>query len=153
MANTFTQIHIQVVFAVKNRACLIRPEWKDDLFRYMTGIIQKREHKLLAINGVSDHVHILIGLRPSQSISDLMKETKIGSMNFINDSGFIKSKFSWQDGYGAFSYSMSHISRVIKYIQLQEAHHKKKTFLQEYTEMLDKFQIPFEERYLFKPVV
>jgi putative transposase len=153
MANTYTQIHIQAVFAVKDRASLIRPEWKNDLFRYMTGIIQKREHKLLAINGVSEHVHILFGLRPYQSISDLMKETKIGSMNWINDSGLIKSKFSWQAGYGAFSYSMSHISRVIKYIELQEEHHKKKTFLQEYTEMLDKFQIPFEERFLFKPVM
>jgi len=152
MANTYTQIHIQAIFAVKDRACLIQPEWKDDLYRYMTGIIQKRGHKLLAINGVSDHVHIFFGLRPSQSVSDLMKETKIGSMNWINDSKITKTKFSWQDGYGAFSYSMSHVHRVIKYVQLQEEHHKKKTFLQEYTELLDKFQIPFEERYIFKPI-
>lgn len=152
MANTYSQIHIQVVFAVKNRASLIRPEWKNDLYKYITGIIQNRGHKLLAINGVADHIHIFFGLRPFQSLSDLMKETKTGSMNWINESGFTKSKFLWQNGYGAFSYSMSHVPHVIKYIQNQEEHHKKKTFLKEYTEMLEKFQVPFEERYLFKPL-
>jgi putative transposase len=152
MANTYSQIHIQVVFAVQNRANLIEPTWKNELYKYISGIIQKRGHKVLAINGVSDHVHIMIGLRPSQSISDLMKEIKIGSMNWVNKSGLTKSKFFWQDGFGAFSYSLSHVDRVIRYIHNQEEHHRERPFLKEYTEMLDTFQIPYEERYLFKPV-
>jgi putative transposase len=152
MANTYSQIHIQVVFAVQNRTNLIHPSWKDEHYKYMTGIIHNRGHKVLAINGVSDHVHILIGLRPSQSISDLIREIKLGSMNWVNKSGYTKSKFFWQDGFGVFSYSMSHVDKVIKYIQNQELHHKKKTFIEEYTEMLEKFQIPYEEQYLFKPI-
>ena len=153
MANTYTQIHIPAIFAVQNRKCLIHKEWKNDLFKYMNGIIQKRGHKVLAINGVSDHVHLFFGQRPDQSLSDLIKEIKLGSMNWINNSGYLNSKFYWQDGYGAFSYSKSHVGNVIRYIGNQEQHHAEKTFLQEYTFMLEKYEIPNDERYLFKPII
>ncbi|WP_009036503.1 IS200/IS605 family transposase [Indibacter alkaliphilus] len=152
MANTFTQIHIQVIFAVKFRTALIGHEWEDDLYRYITGIIQNRNHKMLAINGMPDHIHVFFGMRPDQSLSELMQEIKIGSMNWINNSRYCKSKFYWQNGYSAFSYSKSHLGVVTKYIQNQKEHHRKKTFLEEYQMILEKFKIPYDERYIFKPL-
>ena len=128
MANTYTQIHIQAVFAVQNRACVIRKAWKEDLYKYMTGIIQNHGHKVLAINGMPDHVHILFGMRPTQSLSELMQDVKGDSSKWINQNRLVKGKFSWQEGYGAFSYSKSHVDRVIKYILNQEKHHIRKTF-------------------------
>lgn len=152
MANTFTQIHIQVVFAVQNRECIILNSWKDELYKYITGIIKQNNHKLLAINGMPDHVHILIGMRPSQSLSDLMQDIKGSSSKWINETKLIRSRFSWQEGYGAFSYSKSHLSRVIKYIENQETHHKKKNFNEEYKEFLEKFDVPYDERHVFQPI-
>lgn len=149
MSNTYTQIHIQFVFAVKFRKALIQPIWKDELFKYITGIIQKNNHKLLAINGMPDHIHILIGLRPTQSISDLMQLVKSNSSKWVNEKGFLSSKFEWQEGYGAFSYSKSHLKNVIRYIENQEQHHKKKTFLEEYVEFLEKFEVEYDSRYIF----
>lgn len=149
MSNTYTQIHIQFVFAVKFRKALIQPIWKDELFKYITGIIQKNNHKLLAINGMPDHIHILIGLRPTQSISDLMQVVKANSSKWVNEKGFLSSKFEWQEGYGAFSYSKSHLKNVIRYIENQEQHHKKKTFLEEYVEFLEKFEVEYDSRYIF----
>ncbi len=152
MANTYTQIHIQSVFAVQNRNCIIRKSWKDSLYKYMTGIIQNHGHKLLAINGMPDHVHIFFGMRPTQSLSELMQDIKGDSSKWINENGLIKSRFSWQEGYGAFSYSKSHVDKVINYIKNQEKHHCKKTFIEEYNELLEKFEVDYDKRYVFKPV-
>src|SRR5215831_12858320 len=150
MANTYTQIQIQTVFFVKRRTELIQKEWKADFYKYITGIIQNQNHKLLAINGVNDHLHIFFGMRPTQSLSDLMQDVKGSSSKWINEKGFIKDKFEWQEGYGAFSYSKSQASNVIAYIQNQEAHHYKITFLEEYKKFLEKFEIDYDERYIFK---
>lgn len=125
MANTYTQIHIHFVFAVKFREALIGSSWKESLYKYMTGTIQNNNHKLLAINGTADHIHILVGLRPSQSISDLMKDVKQSSTKWINENKLVNGRFAWQEGYGAFSNSKSQVSQVIKYINNQEEHHKK----------------------------
>lgn len=152
MANTYTQIHIQVVFTVRNRECIISSLWKNDLFKYITGIIQNNQHKVLAINGMPDHVHILFGMRPIQSLSDLMQDVKGDSSKWINQNHFIKGHFSWQEGYGAFSYSKSQISNVIHYINNQEEHHKKMLFLDEYIRMLKESEILYDERFLFMPV-
>jgi putative transposase len=153
MANTYTQIHIQAVFSVQNRDCIIGKKWKDELFKYITGIIQNHNHKLLAINGMPDHVHIFFGMRPTQSISELMQQIKGDSSKWVNEKRFIHSKFSWQEGYGAFSYGKSQTDQVINYIQMQENHHKKKTFIEEYEEFLNAFEIEYDERFIFKPVL
>jgi len=152
MANTYTQIHIQTVFAVQNRQSLIRDEWKDDLYKYITAIIQNNDHKLLQINGMPDHIHILFGLRPVQSLSDLMKQVKQDSSKWINQNRLASGKFSWQEGYGAFSYSKSQLPRVIKYIQNQEEHHRKHSFREEYLALLDTHGVDYDERYIFKPI-
>jgi len=152
MANTYTQIHIQTIFAVKNRQCLISKKWKDELYRYITGIIQNYNHKVLQINGMPDHIHILLGMRTTQSISDLMKKVKQDSSKWINNKGFVKARFSWQAGFGAFSYSKSHIPRVINYIKNQEIHHKKMSFIDEYLILLNEFEINFDRRYIFKQI-
>ena len=152
MANTYTQIHIQTVFAVQNRASLINVEWRDELYKYITGIIQNNDHKVLQINGMPDHIHILFGMRPVQSLSDLMKQVKQDSSKWINQKGFVMEKFSWQAGFGAFSYSKSELPNVINYIKNQEEHHRIKSFTAEYLQLLDDFKIEFDERYIFKPI-
>lgn len=152
MANTYTQIHIQAVFAVQNRDSLIGKDWKDELYKYITSIVQNNNHKLLAINGMPDHLHILFGLRPSQSISELMQMIKGDSSRWINEKKFIKSKFAWQQGYGAFSYGKSQVHQVIKYIHEQEEHHKNKSFIEEYKDFLKAFEIEYDDKYLFKPI-
>lgn len=152
MANTYTQIHIQAVFAVQNRQSLIKNEWKDDLYKYMTGIIQNSGHKLLQINGMPDHIHILFGMRPVQALSDLMKHVKQDSSRWINQNKLVSRKFSWQEGYGAFSYSKSQLPRVIKYIQNQQEHHRKKTFMEEYIGLLKIHDVEFDQQYIFKPI-
>ncbi|PWL27970.1 IS200/IS605 family transposase [uncultured Roseivirga sp.] len=152
MANTYTQVHIQVVFAVKNRSSLIHATWEDALFRYITGIIQNHDHRVLQVNGMPDHVHILFGMKPDQALSDLIKQVKQDSSKWINQQGYVQGKFSWQAGYGAFSYSKSQIPRVVRYIQNQKEHHKKKTFREEYLEFLKAFEIDFNEGYIFKDV-
>jgi len=150
MSNTYTQIHIQIIFAVKYRMAMIDNIWKDELYKYITGIIQTQKHKLVIINGVADHLHILIGYRPYQSLSDLVQDIKGSSSKWINERKFTSLKFAWQEGYGAFSYSHSHLSRVINYIKDQEQHHKKTTFLDEYKSFLRDFEVSFEERYILK---
>jgi putative transposase len=150
MANTYTQIHIQTIFAVKRRTALIQKEWKDELYKYITGIIRTYDHKILAINGMPDHLHIFFGMRPVQSLSDLMQDVKGSSSKWINEKRFIKDKFEWQEGYGAFSYSKSQASKVIAYIQNQETHHKKVSFLNEYKTFLVKFEVDYDDRYIFK---
>ncbi len=150
MANTFTQIYIQFVFAVQNRISLIQAEWKDELYKYITGIVQNNGHKLIAINGIANHIHIFIGYKPNQLIPDLMQDVKGSSSKWINEKRFVKGKFSWQEGYGAFSYSNSQIDSVVKYINDQEMHHKKYTFREEYILLLKKFNISFDEKYILK---
>jgi len=150
MANTYTQLHVHALFAVKSRIGLIQKEWKDDLYKYIVGIVQHYDHKLLCINGMPDHVHVFFGMRPSQSLSDLMQDIKGSSSKWINDQRLVKGQFAWQEGYGAFSYSKSHVKNVISYIRNQELHHRSKTFLEEYREFLTKFGIDFDERYIFK---
>ena len=150
MANTYTQIHIQTVFAVQNRQSLIKAEWKNELYKYITGIIQNHKHRVLQINGMPDHIHILFGMRPTQSISNLIKQVKQDSSKQINNKGFVNGKFSWQAGYGAFSYTKTQVPTIINYIKNQEKHHKTKTFKDEYLELLQEFNIDFDERYIFK---
>lgn len=150
MPGTFSQIHIQIIFAVKGRENLISKSWKNELNKYIAGIIREKEQKSLIINGMPDHIHAFIGLRPSMKLSDLVRDIKSCSTNFINDKKFTKHKFSWQDGYGAFSYSFSHIDKVYKYIKNQEEHHRKRTFKEEYIELLKKFEIELNEKYLFE---
>lgn len=153
MPNTYTQIHIQFVFVVKYRHGLIQPSWKDELYKYITGITQRNKHKLISINGMPDHVHVLVGMRPHQSISDLMQDIKGDSSKWINEKKFIQGKFEWQEGYGAFSYSKSQLKDVIRYIENQEEHHGRKTFLEEYREFLEKFEVDYDERYIFKELI
>jgi len=150
MANTYTQIHIHAVFAVQNRISLIQEQWKDELYRYISGIITNNGHKLLQIGGMSDHIHILIGMRPKQSLSDLMQDIKGNSSLWINQKRFVRGKFSWQEGYGAFSYGKSQIDKVAKYVQQQERHHKKRNFEDEYLELLKLFEIEFDEKYILR---
>lgn len=152
MPNTYTQIHIQVVFAVHNRQSLIQESWKNELFSYITGIIQNHGHKLLQINGVQDHIHILFGMRPTESLSELMKAVKHDSSKWINQQGFVRGRFSWQSGYGAFSYGKSQTPAVVKYIKNQELHHRKKQFREEYIEFLKAFEIDYNEAYIFNDV-
>jgi putative transposase len=152
MANTYTQIHMQCVFSVQNRTCIISDNWKNQLHKYITGIIQNNGHKLLAINGMPDHIHVFFGMRPTQSLSDLMQDIKGDSSKWINNMNFINARFSWQEGYGGFSYSKSQVNKVIEYIKNQDLHHHKKTFIEEYLEFLEKFEVPYDERYIFNPV-
>jgi putative transposase len=152
MANTYTQIHIQVVFTVQNRECLISDSWKHELYKYIAGIIQNNHHKLLSINGMPDHIHILLGMRPNQSLSDLLQDIKGSSSKWINERKFIKGRFSWQEGYGAFSYSKSEIHRIAEYIDKQNIHHGRKSFLDEYKEMLKDFGVDYDDKYVFHSV-
>jgi len=149
MNGTYSQIYIQVVFAVKGRESLIMESWKDDLHKYIAGIIKGKNQKPIIVNGMPDHIHAFIGLKPPMPISDIVRDIKNNSSNFINDKGLVPGHFSWQEGYGAFSYSHSHINKVFQYILNQEQHHMKKTFRQEYIGFLKKFEIEYDERYLF----
>ena len=153
MANTYTQIHIHAVFSVQNRLSLISEHWEEHLYQYITGIIQHRGHKMIAINGMPDHIHLLIGFRVSQSLSDLMREIKGDSSLWINENKFISGKFSWQEGYGAFSYSKSQVPIVATYIENQKIHHKKTSFIKEYITMLKEFGVEYNEQYIFKPII
>ena len=153
MANTYHQVYIQVVFAVKYREAVIDNEWKSILFGVIGNLINETGSKTVIVNGVEDHVHCFLGLKPTVSISELMKTVKAKSSKYINDHNLTKSRFEWQEGYGAFSYSHSQIDAVYKYILNQEEHHKKQTFREEYLEFLDKFQVSFDERYIFEDLI
>lgn len=149
MANTFSQIYIQVVFAVKGRDSLIHSSWEEELYKYIAGIIRNKGQKLLAINGTPDHIHFLVGIKPSCCLSDLIREIKKSSNGFISEKKLTKFNFNWQEGYGAFSYSYSDIENVIKYIMMQKEHHKDRSFKEEYLELLRKFEIEHQPEYLF----
>jgi putative transposase len=150
MANTYSQLYIQFVFAVQNRESLIEPSWEENLYRYITGIVQNQGQKMLAINGMPDHIHFLIGMKTDCRPSDLIREVKKSSNSFINDNNLSKFRFQWQEGFGAFSYSHSHLDTIIKYIMNQKDHHKKMTFREEYLTFLKNYQIEFKNEYVFK---
>ncbi len=149
MPGTFSQIYIQFVFAVKGRQNFLLPSFEQEVHKYMSGIIKEKDQKPLAINGMSDHIHILVGLKPVMRIADLIRDIKNNSTNFINSKNWLKQKFCWQEGYGAFSYSQSSFGNVIDYIKNQKISHAKFSFKKEYFSLLKKFEIPFEEKYLF----
>jgi len=149
MANTYTQIHIHLIFAVQGRAALLPLPHAPELYRYITGIVSGQGQKLLAINGMPDHVHLLIGLRPDKALSDLVRDIKASSSKFLNERGWLREKFAWQAGFGAFSYATSQLPDVIQYIQRQQEHHAKRTFLEEYTLLLKRFEVEYDPRYLF----
>jgi REP element-mobilizing transposase RayT len=150
MAGTYSQIYIQVVFAVQERQNLLVKPWRDEVFKYMCGIIKNKGQKPIIVNGVSDHVHAFIGLKPSLALSDLVRDVKNNSTNFINDHHWVKGKFCWQEGYGAFSYSHSQITYVYNYILNQEKHHNEQKFQDEYVEFLKQFEIAHDVKYLFE---
>jgi len=152
MGNSYTQIFLHIVFAVQNRQSLISINWKHDLYKYITGIVQNNGHKLIAINGMPNHLHLAVGFKPNQSISDLLKDIKGDSSKWINSQRFMSGHFNWQEGYGAFSFSQSQIDSVVKYIQNQEEHHRKKTFREEYIEFLTKYNVDYNEKYLLEDV-
>ncbi len=149
MAGTFSQIYIQSVFAVKGRQNLLQKPWRKEVFKYMSGIIKNKGQKPIIVNGVEDHVHVFIGLKPSASISSLVRDIKNNTSKFINEQNWLGGKFAWQEGYGAFSYSHSQIDAVYKYILNQEEHHRRKSFREEYLSFLKKFQISYDEQFLF----
>ena len=150
MANTYTQIYIQVVFAVSGRECLITSGFKEELYKYITGMVRNKKQKLIAINGMPDHLHMLIGMKPDMALSELVGKVKASSSKFINDHRLMRGRFSWQEGFGAFSYSHSQLGSVARYIENQEAHHAKRSFRQEYLGLLRKFDLAYGEKYLFK---
>lgn len=152
MANTYTQLYIHYIFTVQDRLCLIQERWKTDLYKYMSGIISQHGHKPFAINGISDHVHVLVSMNPKQSPSDLMYNVKRSSSKWINENRFVTGKFAWQEGFGAFSYGKSQIPGIVNYIENQEQHHSKKSFIEEYSEFLKVYEVDYDERYIFKPV-
>lgn len=149
MPNTFSQIYIQVVFAVQNREALIGSTWEERLYQFITGIVRNKGQKMIAINGMPDHIHLFIGLKPTCILSDLVREIKKSSNSFINENKLVQTRFNWQEGYGAFSYSHSQIDAVAKYVLNQKVHHRKTSFKEEYIDFLKKFEIDFDEKYLF----
>ncbi len=149
MANTYSQIYIHVVFAVQGRASLLHDPWRNEIFKYMSGIIIKKQQKPIIVNGVADHVHLFIGMKPSIALSDLVREIKNNTSNFINEKKVIRGKFEWQPGFGAFSYAHSQLDSVYHYILNQENHHQRKSFKEEYLELLRKFDVGYEPQYLF----
>jgi putative transposase len=150
MANTFTQMYAQIVFCPRGRAHLIHPSFEDRLYKYITGIIQDRGQKLIAINGMPDHIHIFIGFKPDIEISDLVGDIKTGSSKFIKTNRFLSRDFNWQRGFGCFTYAHSQIDAVAKYVMNQKEHHRKKTFRAEYLQFLKKFEVEYDEQYLFE---
>ena len=149
MANTYSQMLVQIVFAVKGRNNLIQPSWEDDLQRYITGIVRNKGQRLIAINGMPDHVHILIGMRPNCRISDLVRDIKTSTNSFVNSNRYVIGKFEWQTGYGVFTYHNLMMNTLIDYIRNQKTHHRQIRFKDEYRQLLNEFKIEFEEKYLF----
>lgn len=149
MANTYTQLYFHIVFAVKSRANLISPKWKEELYKYITGITGNKNQKLIAINGMPDHVHLLIGMKPDNNLSDLIRDIKANSSKFINERKWVTGKFEWQTGFGAFTLGHSQLDVIINYIKTQEEHHKTKTFREEYIDFLKAYAIDFKTEYVF----
>jgi REP element-mobilizing transposase RayT len=150
MAGTYTQIYIHAVFAVKNKLCLIQKENKNEIFKYVAGILKGKKQKPIIVNGTQNHIHLLFGLNQSSSVSEIIRDVKNNSTNYINKNKYSIGRFSWQEGYGAFSYSRSQIETIYNYIYNQESHHKKKSFEEEYKGFLKKFEVSYKEEYLFE---
>lgn len=150
MANTYTQLYVHVIIAVRGRANLISVKWKEKLFQYITGIITNKNQKMMVINGMPDHVHMLVGLKPECNLSDLIRDVKSNSSRWINEQNFVKGKFEWQTGFGAFSLGQSQIKMAVSYILNQEQHHLNKTFKEEYTALLNAYQIEYNSEYIFE---
>lgn len=153
MANTFSQVYIQCIFAVKYRDAIINKEWRQTLLGVIGNLVNETGCKTIIVNGVEDHVHCFVGLKPNISISELMKGVKAKSSKYVNDHQLVKRRFEWQEGYGVFSYGHSQIDDVFKYISNQELHHKKQTFREEYLKFLEKFEVPYDERYIFADLI
>jgi REP element-mobilizing transposase RayT len=149
MANTYTQIYIHIVFTVEGRQNLIPQKHKEELHKYITGIVQSKGQKVIAINSMPDHVHILFGMKPSIALSDLVRTIKANSSKFIHENSWVMGKFHWQEGFGAFSYSYSQLDTVANYIKNQEKHHSRKTFKDEYMEILGRFRVEYDPKYVF----
>jgi len=152
MANTYSQIYIQIVFGVDGRQNLIQKQNKEELHKYITGIVTERAQKLLAVHSMRDHTHVLVGLKPSAALSDVVRDVKNASTNFINAKKWMPGRFCWQEVFGAFSYGHSQLTGIINYIRDQEQHHARKTFRQEYIQFLKKYEIDHDERFIFKPL-
>jgi REP element-mobilizing transposase RayT len=150
MANTYSQIYLQIVFSVKGRQNLIQKKWKDELYKYICGIVNGKQQKVFAIGGISDHIHVLISIKPNIAVSELVKEIKTNSSKWINEKRYVMGKFQWQEGFGVFSYAQSQLDHVIAYINNQEQHHKKKSFKEEYLDLLQKFNVEYDEKYVFE---
>ncbi len=150
MANTYTQIYLHIVFSVKGRQNLIQNKWQDELHKYICGIVNGKKQKVYAIGGMPDHIHILVSISPNIAISELVRDIKANTSKWINEKGLIKEKFQWQEGFGAFSYAQSQLDNVMAYINNQEQHHQKKTFKEEYLDLLQKFNVEYDEKYLFE---
>ncbi|HZK76264.1 MAG TPA: IS200/IS605 family transposase [Candidatus Kapabacteria bacterium] len=149
MANTYTQLYVHIVFAVSGRQSLIHPSHNDELQKYITGIVTNKGHKMFAINNMPDHLHLFLSMKPSESISDLVRDIKSNSSRFIREKGWTRLPFSWQEGFGAFTYAKSQTEVVVRYVMNQQEHHRTNSFREEYIEMLERFEIPYDERYLF----
>ncbi len=149
MHNTYHQIFIHLIFAVKHRRAMIKDQWRSELFAVIGNLINETGSKTIIVNGTEDHVHCLISLKPDLSVSDVVKSAKAKSSKWVNESEYLDSRFEWQSGFGAFSYSKSQLPNVRRYIQNQEEHHKKMTFLEEYIQFLNKFEVEYDERYIF----
>jgi len=150
MANTYTRLYVQAIFTPKFREHIIKPTWEDELFKYITGIVQNFGHKMLAINGMPDHIHVFFRMKPNQSVSELISKIKSNSSRWINEKRFIHGKFSWQEGFGAFSYGHSQLDDVIGYVMNQKEQHKKSSFREEYLSFLKKFDVDYDQQYLFE---
>jgi len=148
--STFTQLYVHIIFGTSGRICILHGDKQNQIQKYITGIIKNRGHTPIIINGMPDHIHILIGLNPDKTISDLVKEIKRCSTNYINEHGWFRGKFKWQQGYGAFSYGQSQLQKIIRYIKNQERHHRKRSFREEYKQLLDSFEIDYSEALLPK---
>lgn len=152
MANTYTQIHIHIVFAVEGRQSLIPPDQREELHKYITGIVENLGSRMIAINSMPDHIHMLVGQRPDIALSTLVSKVKSGSSAFITRERWVRGRFDWQNGFGAFSYARSQLPAVIRYIERQQEHHARRSFREEYRGLLERFQVPYDDRYLFRPI-
>ncbi|WP_421896083.1 IS200/IS605 family transposase [Marinoscillum sp.] len=150
MANTYTQLYVHVVFAVRGRQNMISPKWKEELYKYITGIVTNKGQKLMIINGMPDHLHMLIGMKPDLALSDLIRDIKANSSKFINEKGLATGKFAWQNGFGAFTVGQSQKENVINYIKHQEEHHSHKTFREEYIGFLKAYEVAYSDEYIFE---
>jgi REP element-mobilizing transposase RayT len=150
MGDTYTQLYVHLIFAVKGRQNQISKEWNVELYKFISGLVKNKKQKLIAINGMPDHIHILLGIKPDIALSPLVKVIKTSSTNFINEEKFLLGKFYWQEGFGAFSCSPSNLSKVANYIENQEEHHKRRSFKDEYIALLKKHEIEYKEEYLFE---